>query len=719
MNEVIEYIIDNEEFQIENNTMILKENNKNNKIIKCYKSFDNIDSIIAEKLNIIKINKEFWLNFTNLININLNDNKIFKFPKSIFDLSNLNKLSLNNNLITLIPHNISQLKTLEYFSINNNKIELIPNPLIKLINLNYLDISYNQIKELPIELGLMKSLNSLKIIGNKIEKLPTALSQLSQLKEIEFEWFNYINNDPNIIYNKTLSLFKSLFNKKQLYCDFNEFIEKLNDNDEIDYTLILYSSIQNNFIGLVKILSNNSEKYKINLIQKYKDKKPPLLHALSLSENINEKIPKIIFKNLNLELFSNNEKFNYLTKAIRKKNIYLIKEILKTIKDENELINDSQMTPFHYIFANFDNELAKSKIIANLFFNKCSNKILNHISNEGWGAIHVATRRQSYECLKWIIHQNKNNKSKKQFLINLKGKENWTPLHLSLNTNNIQITKLLIENGGNVFNRTTWNKTPRNVCSQNDIPNLISKLLISEEEKYLYQKYNNNDKKYEIVKKNKKSINYNPSRANINYYKDTFVNKDSSLFEICETINNLSFSLLTPIVKKYSNEDIALFIEKTISSFDLSLNNKKNYLCISAFSNLSICLKNNLIIKVYNNFLKKEKICDIIKNDMLNCIEILSKINPLHSKTLKMNNAAKFPINKNKKKNMNIINIKNVKQQNKKLNEDDSMENISNSEMKSQRSITNVSNESCNILDSSASISQISHYDGLNQITKK
>ena len=36
------------------------------------------------------------------------------------------------------------------------------------------------------------------------------------------------------------------------------------------------------------------------------------------------------------------------------------------------------------------------------------------------------------------------------------------------------------------------------------------------------------------------------------------------------------------------------------------------------------------------------------------------------------------------------------------------MENISNSEMKSQRSISNLSNESCNILDSSASISQAS-----------
>ena len=89
-----------------------------------------------------------------------------------------------------------------------------------------------------------------------------------------------------------------------------------------------------------------------------------------------------------------------------------------------------------------------------------------------------------------------------------------------------------------------------------------------------------------------------------------------------------------------------MFIEKTISSFDLSLNNKKNYLCISAFSNLSICLKNNLIIKVYNNYLKKEKVCDIIKNDMLNCIEILSKITPLKSNSLKMN----VQSNKNKKK---------------------------------------------------------------------
>ena len=712
MNELIEYIIENEVVQIENNTMILKENNENNKIIKCYKSFDNIDSIIANNLNIIKINKEFWLNFTNLININLDDNKIYKFSKSLFDLSNLHKLSLNKNLITLIPHNISKLKTLEYFSINNNKIVLIPNPLIKLINLNYLDISFNKIKELPIEIGLMESLNSLKIIGNEIEKLPTTLSQLSQLKYVEFEWFNYIINEPNEIYNKTLLLFKSLFNKKQLYCNFNEFIKQLNNNNnEIDYTLILYSSIQNNYIGLVKILSNNSEKYKINLTQKYNNNKPPLIYSLSLSKNINEKISKIIFKNLNFELFSKNEKLNYLTKAIRSKNIYLIKEILKTIKDENELINDTEMTPFHYIFANFDNELAKSKIIANLFFNICSNNILNHLSNEGWGAIHVATRRQSTQCLKWIIHQNKYNKSKKKFLINLKGKENWTPLHISLNSNNIQITKLLIENGGNVFNRTTGNKTPRNICSNNDIPNLISKLLISEEEKYLNEKYNNNEDEYEIAKKNKKIIYYNPSKANINFYKEIFVNKDSSLFEICEAINNLNFSILTPMVKKkYTNEDIAFYVERTISSFDLSLNNKKNYICISAFSNLAICLKNNLIAKVYNNCLKKEqKICDIIKNDMLNCIEILSKITPLKSNSLKMN----VQSNKNKKKNVNIISIKNINTRPLNLNDEinSSIENLSNSEKRSKKTNTNVSNESCNILDSSASMSQVSHYD--------
>ena len=69
---------------------------------------------------------------------------------------------------------------------------MIPNALIKLTNLTYLDISYNKIEDLPIELGLMKSLITLKIIGNKIEKLPTTLCQLTNLKEIEFEWFKFI-----------------------------------------------------------------------------------------------------------------------------------------------------------------------------------------------------------------------------------------------------------------------------------------------------------------------------------------------------------------------------------------------------------------------------------------------------------------------------------------------------------------------------------------------
>ena len=72
-----------------------------------------------------------------------------------------------------------------------------------------------------------KDATMMQIIGNEIEKLPTTLSQLSQLKYVEFEWFNYIINEPNIIYNKTLSLFKSLFNKKQLYCNFNQYPEKV------------------------------------------------------------------------------------------------------------------------------------------------------------------------------------------------------------------------------------------------------------------------------------------------------------------------------------------------------------------------------------------------------------------------------------------------------------------------------------------------------------
>ena len=94
MNNLVEFIIENEEFNILNNEMTLFHKDDNDKIIKCYKSFDNINSIIGENLNIVKISKQFWLNFKNLNHINLSHNKIFKFSKNFFDLSNLLKLNV-------------------------------------------------------------------------------------------------------------------------------------------------------------------------------------------------------------------------------------------------------------------------------------------------------------------------------------------------------------------------------------------------------------------------------------------------------------------------------------------------------------------------------------------------------------------------------------------------------------------------------------------------
>ena len=709
MNNLVEFIIENEEFNILNNEMTLFHKDDNDKIIKCYKSFDNINSIIGENLNIVKISKQFWLNFKNLNYINLSQNKIFKFSKNFFDLSNLLKLNVNHNSIINIPSKISQLTSLKYLSINNNKIELIPNALIKLTNLTYLDISYNKIEDLPIELGLMKSLNTLKIIGNKIEKLPTTLCQLTNLKEIEFEWFKFIDkNNIQFIY-KT---FRDLFNNTQLYCTFIEFMNKVNKDKDVDYSSILYSSIDNNYVGLIKILCENSNTFNIILEKKYKDKKPPFYY--SLTESKNEEIINTIFNNLKINILSKNEKFSYLTKLIRLKNIRLIKKILDKIEDENDLVNDSEMTPFHYIFSNFNSEIAKSKIIGNLFFSKCSNNILNHISNEGWGAIHVAIRRGSLSCIKWIINMNDKNKNNKIFLLNLKGKDNWTPLHLSTNSNNIEITKLLLENNCDVFNRTNSNKTPKDFSYKNP-PNEITKLLFFQEEKMLDLKYNKDEEK--CINK-KKIISYNISRANINFYKEILINRDSSLFEICDAINNLTFALLTPLIKKYSNEDFANFVEKTISSFDLSLNNKKNYLCISSFSNLAICLKAIQIQNIYSEILQKEKVCDIIKNDMLNCIQILNQfnINNNNNNTNSIKNKKNNPNKRNKKRIVNIINLKNSKKLNKSNSSEefnDSLDNNSkkeniNFDIKNQRTITNLSNESCNILDSSASISQAS-----------
>ena len=133
-------------------------NNKNGNYndystIKCYKSLPSITTLEAKGINIIKIHKTIFFNLSNLINIDLRDNKLLKISNNFKLFKNLKSLKLDLNQISFIPSFIGELTHLETFTISSNLITYIPTSIQYLISLKSLSFSNNRIERLPIEFG--------------------------------------------------------------------------------------------------------------------------------------------------------------------------------------------------------------------------------------------------------------------------------------------------------------------------------------------------------------------------------------------------------------------------------------------------------------------------------------------------------------------------------------------------------------------------------------
>ena len=776
MNKIIDYVIDDS--SISDNMVVISVNNNtinsnNLKIIKCYSNYDKVNELLADNNSILKLNKTFWLNCLNLTTVHLSNNNILKFPKHMFSLKQLKHLYLDSNKISIIPPSIVNFALLETLSIENNNIELFPNSLNKLNKLKTLKLTNNKIRIIPIEIGLMKSLTALHLCGNNIEALPTTMCNLCNLTDIQFEWIslllnkngNDISNSLQKIYRVTFDLFKSSLQKKELYCDFKMFINAhFEKSDGIQLVNCIYEAIENNYINIMNVLlkeDNNISQY--ILYPSFNHKKSPFLHALSIENRTT--IAKLLYNNISdddIISLSKKEKINLLSKAIKNTHIWLIQNMLdnnQIFLTSSDLISDIGMTPFHYLFSNFNHNISLNRVIGELLFEHSDNKLLNAYNNEHWGAIHVAVRRGSIKCIEWILQKNNEKKDNKKFSLNLKGKDNWTPLHLTANSGNVILTSLLLKNDANVFARTITNKTPRDVCNNNK---QIYKLLLLYENTLLNERYivpfNNIDNKTSSIAECKKhKMLYTPSRANINFYKEIFINKESSMFEISEAICNLTSTMLKPVGKKVSHEEYLAFVEKTLNEIDLKY--IKNYIIVSGINEIAICLNIVKIIGIYDKFLKQKKLCYIIKNELKRGIKVLSYINKISSLPKPKNPLiSSVPIiggTTQKKKKLNVISLTNFTTTKNEIVEpiNDSLENdlsshnspkISNLNVSRSRNITskhhavygmnvsndlivaskfdmfhnnvplkssrggfNVTNESCNVQDSSASIVKV------------
>ena len=745
-----------------------KENEKKQKkkfylLLKCDKSYSSLTHFYANNLNIMKFEKKFFSNFRSLILIDLSYNNLLKIPGGLFKLKYIKELNLANNHINYIQHQLSLLINLEKLNLSYNDISFLPNSLFKLNKLEILLINYNKIKFIPIEIGLMKNLQRLNIYNNLINELPTTFCNIPKLKNIDFEWIYILKKsfylsdskempDDDLIYEKCLKFFSSLFNKHILYCD------KITFYSHFSVPESLYS--ENILSNLISIQTTNNSDNCITRINEEEIKLQKRNFFNELIKYIKLKDIQKVYKYTNLiinqpyfkeeDFLSKNKltPFHYLFSSFKQiktsnsskqnKNMSNITEKDSMIINENNRIASSRgnkmilaNTLSNYSLNNNKDEnmiMAKSKIIGNYLFEMLSNKIINIRSLDQWGPIHIAIRRGGYECLEWIINKNKimkelyshnvNNSSnfintgnslttsikrvqtisqKKLFNLNLKGREDWTPLHLSANLGLIDCVYLLLKNKAEVYIRNNNYKTPKQVSNISE----VIKLLTLYELFVLEEKYNNSQK--ELNKKgknilspkkntlNQKSSQYYPSKTNINFFKEIFTNNEYSLNEISEAMNNLTMSVINPINKNFINENILnKFFESTLNELNLSnssIQNRKNLIIISGFNSIGISLNNLFLMKLYQNVLlnKKNNLSPLIRQEMDSYIKTISSLNNItinsYKLKLKKNINTKITSNKASRRKKNIKNIKsNINKQvpNPKINNNKRKINIIN-----------------------------------------
>ena len=138
-------------------------------------------------------------------------------PKESFQLTNLVKLNLFNNKLTETPDQLINFKSLIELDLSSNKLQIVNPSIEKLLFLEELNLNKNELTILPVEIGNLKHLLKLYIRSNQLKELPLELSQCTKLVSLDLS-LNKLNSIPVEIYQlknlKTLNLVGNTFDKK-------------------------------------------------------------------------------------------------------------------------------------------------------------------------------------------------------------------------------------------------------------------------------------------------------------------------------------------------------------------------------------------------------------------------------------------------------------------------------------------------------------------------
>jgi len=122
-------------------------------------------------------------NYSNLVELSLQDNSLDEFPDSLRTLKALEKFDISFNQLTTIPSVLSEFKQLRSLDLSHNLISNIPEAKV-LIHLELLNLGFNRIRNIPKQIRLLSKLQIFSLEHNLIHTIPEGVAELVQLEEL-------------------------------------------------------------------------------------------------------------------------------------------------------------------------------------------------------------------------------------------------------------------------------------------------------------------------------------------------------------------------------------------------------------------------------------------------------------------------------------------------------------------------------------------------------
>lgn len=155
-------------------------------------------SLLGNHLN--ELPNRFSECLTNLVHLDLSNNRLSDLPNSLKDLQKLVYLSIDSNKFFYIPNIVSELFSLKTLIARNNCIENVPSSLENLTNLENLDLSSNRVKDLPSSYSRLNQLKCLSLTHNLFKIIPSCV-QNGMRNLLEFKFSQNFRSELNVPLN--------------------------------------------------------------------------------------------------------------------------------------------------------------------------------------------------------------------------------------------------------------------------------------------------------------------------------------------------------------------------------------------------------------------------------------------------------------------------------------------------------------------------------------